>query len=292
MTAVEIPAPDPDAAPEALKPLVEGVLGLDPAWFGTRRDPAGQERGVRRAAVLMLFGRHDDRRPGADGPDEGPGLDVLLTERSSTLRSHAGQVAFPGGRVDPGDTGPVHAALREAQEETGLDPAGVVPLAVLPELFIPPTGFLVTPVLAHWADPVPVRAIDPAEVARVVRVPVPVLTDPANRFTVRGPRGHTGPAFRTSGLVIWGFTAGLLSALLQRSGWERPWDGTQVEELEDAWTVARRLHGSPGPAAPDDGDRHHADRNHADRNHGDQYDAELRGERVTDPGGSSHEVGR
>ena len=120
----------------------------------------------------------------------------------------------------------------------------------------------------------------------MVRVPVPVLTDPANRFTVRGPRGHTGPAFRTSGLVIWGFTAGLLSALLQRSGWERPWDGTQVEELEDAWTVARRLHGSPGPAAPDDGDRHHADRNHADRNHGDQYDAELRGERVTDPGGS------
>lgn len=256
MTAVEIPAPDPDAAPDPLKPLVEGVQGLDAAWFGTRRDPAAHGPGVRRAAVLMLFGQSD-----------GHGPDVLLTERASTLRSHAGQVAFPGGRVDPGDTGPVHAALREAQEETGLDPAGVVPLALLPELFIPPTGYLVTPVLAHWAAPAPVRAVDPAEVARVVRVPVPVLTDPANRFTVRGPRGHTGPAFRTSGLVIWGFTGSLLSALLHCSGWELPWDGTQVEELDDAWAAAHRHRGGT----------------HRD---------DLRGERVIDPVESSGEVGR
>lgn len=249
MTAAVVPEPDPDAAPDSLRSLVEGAQGLGPGWFGARRDPAGRA-GERRAAVLMLFADTDG------GPD------VLLTERAATLRSHAGQVAFPGGRLDPGDTGPVHAALREAQEETGLDPAGVVPLAVLPELYIPPTGFVVTPVLAHWAAPVPVRAVDPAEVARVVRVPVPVLTDPANRFTVRGPRGHTGPAFRVSGLLVWGFTAGLLSALLHRSGWERPWDGGRVEELDDAWALARDR--------PD----------------------ELRGERVTDPVDRGDEVSR
>lgn len=247
--------------PGSLRPLVEGAAGLDPAWFGSRRDPAGQEHTARRAAVLMLFA--DDR--GAP--------DVLLTERAPTLRAHAGQVSFPGGRLDPGDTGPVHAALREAEEETGLDPAGVVPLAVLPELFIPPTGFLVTPVLAHWARPVPVGVIDPGETARVLRVPVPTLTDPANRFTVRGPSGHTGPAFRTSGLVIWGFTGGLLSALLHRSGWERPWDATRIEDLDGAGARARAEHrrGAAGHTTHDD---RAVDAAEPDR---------RRGERVTDP---------
>ena len=79
--------------------------------------------------MLILFG-HD--------AEHGP--DVLLTERASTLRSHAGQVSFPGGRTDPGDADAVATALREAEEETGLVPDGVVPLAVLPDLFIPPPG--------------------------------------------------------------------------------------------------------------------------------------------------------
>ncbi|MDN5919047.1 MAG: CoA pyrophosphatase, partial [Pseudonocardia sp.] len=173
-----------------------------------------------------------------DGPGDGP--EVLLTERAGTLRAHAGQVAFPGGTIDPGDAGPVDAALREAREETGLDPDGVVPLAVLPELLIPPTGFLVTPVLAHWARPGPVRVIDRGETERVLRVPVSALRDPENRVTVRGPSGYEGPAFRTAGLLIWGFTAGLLSALLHRSGWERPWDATRTEDLDEAWSRARQ----------------------------------------------------
>lgn len=217
--------PDPAAAPASLRPLVTAADGLDPAWFGHRRTPTGS--GGRRAAVLMLFAE------GRDGPD------VLLTERAATLRAHAGQVSFPGGTIDPGDDGPVGAALREAREETGLDPDGVVPLAVLPELLIPPTGFLVTPVLAHWARPGPVRVVDRGETERVLRVPVDALCDPANRVTVRGPSGHTGPAFRTAGLLIWGFTAGLLSALLHRSGWERPWDATRTEDLDEAWSRAR-----------------------------------------------------
>lgn len=236
--------------PESLRPLVEGAAGLDPAWFGARRDPAGREHTARRAAVLMLFA------------DDGAHPDVLLTERAPTLRAHAGQVSFPGGRIDPGDDGPVAAALREAEEETGLDPAGVEPLAVLPELFIPPTGFLVTPVLAHWHRPVPVRAVDPGETARVLRVPVPTLTDPVNRFTVRGPRGYTGPAFRVSGLVIWGFTGGLLSALLHRSGWARAWDTGRVVELDEAWATARTER------------------------------RDQRGERVTDPADVENEVRR
>jgi hypothetical protein len=73
----------------------------------------------------------------------------------------------------------------------------------------------------------------------VLRVPVETLCDPANRFSVRGPRGHVGPAFRTAGLVIWGFTAGLLSALLNRSGWERPWDASRPEDVDLAWERAR-----------------------------------------------------
>ncbi|MFP5019283.1 NUDIX hydrolase [Pseudonocardia phyllosphaerae] len=219
--------PDPVTVPHTLAPLVDGVRDLDLSWFPARRDPGARAAEARRAAVLMLFS------------DDGPEPTVLLTERAPTLRAHAGQVAFPGGALDPGDDGPVGAALREAREETGLDPAGVRPLAVLPELFIPPTGFLVTPVLAWWAEPCAVRAVDTGETARVLRVPISQLTDPANRFTVRGPRGHTGPAFRTSGLVIWGFTGGILSALLHRSGWERPWDATRVEELDRAWSRAR-----------------------------------------------------
>jgi 8-oxo-dGTP pyrophosphatase MutT (NUDIX family) len=177
--------------------------------------------------VLMAFG-------------EGPhGHDVLLVERASTLREHAGQVAFPGGGADPEDAGPVATALREAEEETALDPAAVVPLAVLPDLFIPPSGFVVTPVLAHWARPSQIRAVDPGETARVVRAPLAELADPANRFSVSGPSGFVGPGFSVAGLLVWGFTGGLLAALLDLGGWARPWDTEVVRSLTDAWTWAK-----------------------------------------------------
>lgn len=177
------------------------------------------ESGARPAAVLILFGE------GPDGPD------VLLIERAATLNKHPGQPAFPGGGIDPGDDGPVAAALREAQEETGLDPSGVDVLAVLPELYLGRSGYRITPVAGWWREPSEVGAHDPAEVASVARVPISELTDPANRLNVRHSFGFTGPAFQVRSMLVWGFTAMLLTQLLEVGGWDRPWDTERVEDL-------------------------------------------------------------
>nr|WP_051750050.1 CoA pyrophosphatase [Phycicoccus jejuensis] len=187
-------------------------------WFAEH--PAPPE-GARSSAVLVLFG------PGPDGR-----TDVVLTERAHTLRSHPGQVSFPGGRMDPGDDGPVGAALREAQEEVGLEPAGVEVLAALPALHLAPSGNAVTPVLGWWPRPVPVGVVDTAEVARVDRVAVEDLLDPRHRFTtVFGP--YRGPGFEVDGLFVWGFTAMLLDTLLDLAGLTRPWDHAHERALPD-----------------------------------------------------------
>lgn len=173
---------------------------------------------ARRGAVLMLFGE------GVNGPD------LLLTERAATMRSHAGQPAFPGGAADPGEDA-IEAALREGFEETGLIPSSVLPVALLPDLYLPPSGFLVSPVLAYWREPGAVRPVDPAETAVVARVPVAVLADPANRGQVQHSSGFIGPAFQVADLLVWGFTAGLVDALLELGGWSVPWDRNRVFEL-------------------------------------------------------------
>lgn len=194
-----------------------------------RRAPAGTP--VRQASVLVLFGGSPQPDPLARGGMPAD-ADVLLTQRAATLRQHSGQVAFPGGVADPDDDGPVHTALREAVEETGLDPTGVRPLAVLPELFIPPSGFDVTPVIAYWERPSPVGVVDPAEAARVARVPLHDLLDPDNRFQVRHSLGYRGPAFQVDGMLVWGFTAGILAGLFAVSGWEIEWDHHDVRDLD------------------------------------------------------------
>ncbi|WP_396654298.1 NUDIX hydrolase [Microbacterium enclense] len=186
---------------------------------------------ARAAAVLILFGTLDavpSAHTAASVPSD---LDVLLLSRADTLRSHPGQVAFPGGRVDPGDAGPVEAALREAREETGLDPAGVGVIGTLRRVPLAHSRHVVTPVIGWWERPTPVRAVDAAESTAVFRVPVADLLDPARRGVTalhRDGRTWRGPAFlvpHTSGThVVWGFTAMLLDGLFDRLGWTEPWD--------------------------------------------------------------------
>jgi 8-oxo-dGTP pyrophosphatase MutT (NUDIX family) len=179
---------------------------------------APPERGGKPSAVLILF---------ADGPG---GPDLLFIQRSQGLRLHAGQPAFPGGSIDAGE-GPVAAALREAAEEVGVDPDGVDVVGTLPEVYIERTGFRVVPVLGWWRQPSAVAPVDAGEVAAVERVGVAELADPAVRLMVRVPDGRTSPAFRVRGMLIWGFTAGLVDRLLALAGWEKPWDTARVMDL-------------------------------------------------------------
>lgn len=189
--------------------------------------------GGRDSAVLVLFGE------GEAGPD------VLLIQRNTGLRRHSGQPAFPGGAIDPGDTGPVDCALREAEEETGVVRDGVQVLGTLPQLYISRTGFRVTPVLAWWHTPTEVRPVDTDEVASVTRVPIAELADPANRARTVLSSRHTGPAFRVRGMLVWGFTAGILDRLLVLGGWERPWLDRDVEDIDVFRILARDSGGTP-----------------------------------------------
>jgi 8-oxo-dGTP pyrophosphatase MutT (NUDIX family) len=226
------PAPIPAPVPGWLDALA-GRLDSFPPLFPDRA-PLPAE-GSRRSAVLILFGPAQTLEPAvpseAGVEDELAAVDVLLTERSHGLRSHAGQVAFPGGAIDPGDDGPVGAALREAQEETGLDTSGVRVLGELPSAYIAPSGYVVTPVLAWWERPSPVTVMDPREVARVARVRVSDLLHAPHRFQVRHPSGYVGPGFEVDGLFVWGATAQMLNRVLTEAGLERPWDTERFEEL-------------------------------------------------------------
>lgn len=179
------------------------------------------------ASVLILFGRLDSIPARSDADTVGADLDVLLQRRAATLSSHPGQVAFPGGGREAQDADAVATALREAQEETGLDPAGVEVLAPLPEIPLAVSNFLVTPVLGWWRRPSRVAAVDHAETVEVFRMPVGQLIDPAHRHTAtlsRDGRTYRGPAFEVDGTLVWGFTAGILDALFEATGWAVPWD--------------------------------------------------------------------
>lgn len=191
-------------------PLLTRVAAATAADFTRLTTPA---TGGRPSAVLVLLGEHEPGEP-----------DVLLLQRAAAMRTHAGQPAFPGGARDPGDADEIATALREANEEVGLDPASVAVQAALPRLWIPVSGFVVTPVLAWWRAPHPVAPADPREVEMVDRVAISHLVDPTNRIRVRHPSGWVGPAFRTETMLIWGFTAGVLAALLDLGGWSLPWD--------------------------------------------------------------------
>ena len=203
--------------PDWLMPVVEVARTVRAEQLSQFIPP--DDHDGREGAVLILFGEGD------------LGPDLLLIERAHDMRSHAGQPAFPGGAIDPGDEGAIAAALREANEETGLDPRGIEVIAALPALWLPPSNFAVTPVVGWWHTPSPVRAADPREVASVERVSVAELVNPANRVMVRHPSGYMGAGFDVRGLLVWGFTAGLISRLFALAGWEQPWDHERVVDL-------------------------------------------------------------
>ncbi|MDN3444268.1 CoA pyrophosphatase [Microbacterium sp. APC 3901] len=181
------------------------------------------------ASVLVLFGKLDSIPAQTDAAIMAADLDVLLQRRAATLSSHPGQVSFPGGRAEEADADAVATALREAEEETGLDPAGVEILATLSEIPLAASNHMVTPVLGWWRSPSRVAAVDHAETVDVFRVPVAQLLDPATRFTStihRMGRTWKGPAFDVDGTIVWGFTAMVLDALFDAAGWTVPWDAS------------------------------------------------------------------
>jgi len=204
--------------PAWLLPLADLLETVEPEHLAPRfpNPPAD----ARPAAVLMLF---------ADGP-RGP--DLMLTLRGSTLRSHAGQIAFPGGSTDAGDADAIATALREAEEEVGLDPEEVRVFGQLPTLWLPPNNFAVTTVLGYWPEPRELPPVDTDEVEAVFRAPIADLMEPANRYTVIHPSGWRGPAFTVdSDMPLWGFTAGVVSRLFAQVGWEREWDDSVTRPL-------------------------------------------------------------
>lgn len=186
------------------------------------------EGGRRHSAVLVLFA------PGVDDPQDPQATTVVITERAHTMRSHAGQPAFPGGGTEPQDVDAAATALREAWEEVDLQPRTVDVLGTLPTLHIPVSGYDVTPVLAWWREPDPssLWAKDEREVARVLQPAVSTLTDPRRRLLVRHPSGFVGPAWDVDGLLVWGFTGGLLDRLLDLAGIAPAWTAARTVELQ------------------------------------------------------------
>ena len=218
--------------------MTAGATGSRPEWFDEIVVAAHRIQGedisqflpptdgsARESAVLMLFGE------GPDGPD------LLLTERSHTMRSHPGQVSFPGGRLDPGETAE-EAALREAWEETGLDPAGVDVAGRLPTLWIPFSNHAVVPIIGWWREPSAVSARSPEEVHAVYRVPLSDLMEPAHRIQVGSPvrGGWLMPAFLigpAKDVILWGFTGGIINRFFAYLGWITEIPDAPIKELPE-----------------------------------------------------------
>lgn len=160
-------------------------------------------RPLTRAAVLLLL------------RDRPQGLTLLLTRRTESLRDHPGQIGFPGGRIDPEDTGPLGAALREAREELGVEPALIEVagyLAAHPVV----TGFAVTPVVGFLPADCTLQP-DPGEVAEVFEVPLAFFADPGNLHTALWPVAAVELRvceYRYGAHRIWGATAGMIEKFI------------------------------------------------------------------------------
>lgn len=188
------------------------------------------------ASVLLLFGSMDDRPASFKRTIVPKDLDVLLTQRSLALRNHPGQVSFPGGGLEAQDLDATACAIRETHEETGVDPAGIIPIGKLPSLPLAVSNFRVTPVVGWWQHPNEMRTT--AEATRVFRVPVGDLVNPTLRVTAvatdRSTKYRYGtPAFSVGGTLVWGFTAIVLDRVLELLGWAEPWDPRYIMDITD-----------------------------------------------------------
>ncbi|MFU8841747.1 MAG: NAD(P)H-hydrate epimerase [Nitriliruptoraceae bacterium] len=201
-----MPERSPSSGP---RPRPDPATALDPTRFWPRlraalagvperaRTPPAE---ARVGAVLILV------------EETSGGPVVVLTRRRRDLRSHPGQLSFPGGRREPGET-LERSALREAREEIGLDPASVEVVGTGPTFYIPPSRFWVAPVLARWRAPHEL-AENPWEVDAILRVPLAHLLDPARwRHTPLSMEGSTW-AWQLEDDLLWGATAAVLSVLL------------------------------------------------------------------------------
>jgi 8-oxo-dGTP pyrophosphatase MutT (NUDIX family) len=218
-----------DQLPSWLHPLLDAVAAVDGQVASESFPVVEPEDGVepRESAVLVLLSE------GEHGPE------VLLLRRAHGLGSHAGQVAFPGGKADPTDTDLIDTALREAAEEVGVKAETVRVIATLPPMYVFVSNFRVTPVLAYWEQPHPVAVVDYGETAAVAHAPIRELADARNRLQVKGPRGFRTPGFVLPGLLVWGFTAFVVELLLSLGNWESD-PGVELPELplSQAWQFA------------------------------------------------------
>jgi 8-oxo-dGTP pyrophosphatase MutT (NUDIX family) len=219
------------------------VIPDPPEGSGEPQGGAPVDQGVPASVLLALAP--------VEGADD---LELVLVQRPGHLRHHAGQVGLPGGAVEPGDADGVAAALREAQEEVGLDPAGVRVLGSLDRAYLPVSDFDVLPVVGIWDGLAPLTP-SPGEVAGILRPTLRYLADPANHGTMplsrlvgeaalaaRGVPDADGPVFWVDGTLVWGFTAGLLAGFLRALGLDAP-------PVPDRWRTRDRR---PYPATPEE----------------------------------------
>jgi 8-oxo-dGTP pyrophosphatase MutT (NUDIX family) len=183
----------------------------------------GEQEEARKSAVLLPFFVRDGV------------LHLILIRRASTLRSHGGEIAFPGGKVEPSDASLLMTAVRETHEEIGLDPARIELLGVLPPVFTVVSNYLITPVVAFLPQGPGTLTLQESEVAELLVVALPKLADPAIASTqqwTRHGRTRTIHFYDYDTYRIWGATGRILTTLLELLRQEERPSTSQASELE------------------------------------------------------------